>query len=76
MQGSLDNQVIDSANVHFATTSTSNIQYVDPKAYHNDYLDYLFVDGHAESLIPAKALGTTNTSLSKQTGMWTINTND
>jgi prepilin-type N-terminal cleavage/methylation domain-containing protein/prepilin-type processing-associated H-X9-DG protein len=76
MQGSLDNQVIDSANVHFATTTTSDIQYVDPRAYHNNYIDYLFVDGHAESMIPAKTLGTTNTSLSKQTGMWTINAND
>jgi prepilin-type N-terminal cleavage/methylation domain-containing protein/prepilin-type processing-associated H-X9-DG protein len=75
-QGSLENQTIDSANVHFATTTTSNIQYVDPKAYHNDYIDYLFVDGHSESMLPAKSLGTTNTSLSKQTGMWTIHPKD
>jgi prepilin-type N-terminal cleavage/methylation domain-containing protein/prepilin-type processing-associated H-X9-DG protein len=75
-QGSLDNQVIDSANVHFATTTTSNIQYVDPRAYHNNYIDYLFVDGHAEGLLPPKTLGTTNTSLSKQTGMWTIHPTD
>jgi len=75
-QGSLANQTIDSANVHFATSNTGNIQYVDPRAYHNNYLDYLFVDGHAESMIPAKTLGTTNTSLSKQTGMWTINAMD
>ena len=75
-QGSLENQTIDTANVHFATTTTSNIQYVDPKAYHNDYIDYLFVDGHAESMLPAKSLGTTNTALGKQTGMWTIHPKD
>jgi len=75
-QGSLANQTIDSANVHFATTSTSNIQYVDPRAYHNSYIDYLFVDGHAEAMLPNKSLGTTNTSLSKQTGMWTIHPKD
>jgi len=75
-QGSLDNQTIDSANVHFATTTTTDVQYVDPKAYHNDYIDYLFVDGHAEAMLPAKSLGTTNTTLSKQTGMWTIHPTD
>jgi len=75
-QGSLENQTIDSASVHFATTTTSNIQYVDPKAYHNDYIDYLFVDGHSEAMLPAKSLGTTNTSLAKQTGMWTIHPKD
>lgn len=75
-QGSLDNQTIDSANVHFATTSTSNIQYVDPRAYHNSYIDYLFVDGHSESMLPNKTLGQTNTSLSKQTGAWTIHPTD
>ena len=75
-QGSLDNQTIDTANVHFATTNPSNVQYVDRKAYHNDYIDYLFVDGHAESLLPPKTLGTTNTALAKQTGMWTIHPKD
>ncbi|HEY1172802.1 MAG TPA: prepilin-type N-terminal cleavage/methylation domain-containing protein [Verrucomicrobiae bacterium] len=71
-QGSLDNQTIDTANVHYATTTTTDIQYVDPRAYHNDYIDYLFIDGHAEALLPAKTLGSTNTAMAKQTGMWTI----
>jgi len=75
-QGSLDNQTIDTANVHFATTTPTNVQYVDRKAYHNDYIDYLFVDGHSEAMLPAKSLGTTNTTLTKQTGMWTIHPKD
>ncbi|HEY1172800.1 MAG TPA: type II secretion system protein [Verrucomicrobiae bacterium] len=75
-QGSLENQTIDTANVHFGTTTTTDIQYVDRKAYHNDNIDYLFVDGHAESLAPAKTLGQTNTALARQTGMWTINPTD
>ena len=74
-QGSLDNQVIDSANVHLVSTTTS-VEFTDIKDHHNGLIDYLFVDGHAESMAPAKTLGTTNTSLSKQTGMWTINPND
>ncbi len=71
-QGSLENQIVNSAGNHFATTTTTDIQYVDPRAYHNEYIDYLFVDGHAEGLLPAKTLGTTNSTLTKQTGMWTI----
>jgi len=74
-QGSLDGQVIDSANVHFNTTTTS-IEYTDTKDHHNSFVNYLFVDGHSESLPPAKTLGSTNTSLAKQTGMWTITPKD
>ncbi len=70
-QGSLENQVINSANNHFGTTTT-DIQWVDPKDYHNDYIDYLFLDGHAEGLLPGKTLGSTNSNLAKQSGMWTI----
>jgi prepilin-type N-terminal cleavage/methylation domain-containing protein/prepilin-type processing-associated H-X9-DG protein len=75
IQGSLDNQVIDSANVHLVSTTTS-VEYTDAKDHHNGMIDYLFVDGHAEGMAPAKTLGTTNPSLSKQTGMWTISPND
>jgi len=71
-QGSLENQIVNSAGNHFATTTTTDIQYVDPRAYHNEYIDYLFVDGHAEAMLPAKSLGTTNSTTTKQTGMWTI----
>jgi len=75
-QGSLENQIVNSAGNQFATTTTTDIQYVDPRAYHNDYLDYLFVDGHAEGMLPAKTLGSTNSTTTKQTGMWTINPTD
>jgi prepilin-type N-terminal cleavage/methylation domain-containing protein/prepilin-type processing-associated H-X9-DG protein len=75
MQGSQSSQTITSANAHFNTTTTSQ-DYVDTRSYHNSYVNYLFVDGHAEALAPAATLGRTNTSLSIQSGLWTITTKD
>ncbi len=44
--------------------------------YHNFNINYLFVDGHVETLVPLKTLGRTNFSLPLQTGMWTVNPAD
>jgi prepilin-type N-terminal cleavage/methylation domain-containing protein/prepilin-type processing-associated H-X9-DG protein len=74
-QGSPENNTINTANDHLITNNANN-NYQDPKAHHNDYINYIFVDGHAESMLPAKTLGTTNTTLSRQTGMWTIHPTD
>jgi prepilin-type N-terminal cleavage/methylation domain-containing protein/prepilin-type processing-associated H-X9-DG protein len=74
-QGSLDNQTIDDSSRHFITNQ-ADPNYTDPKAFHNDFVDYLFMDGHAESMLPAKSLGTINTTATKQSGMWTINPKD
>ena len=74
-QGSLDNQTINSANDHLIS-NTANQNYMNSKVYHNDTINYVFVDGHAETLAPVKTLGQTNTTLSKQTGAWTLNPND
>jgi prepilin-type N-terminal cleavage/methylation domain-containing protein/prepilin-type processing-associated H-X9-DG protein len=72
-QGSLEFQVVDSAAAHFSTTAST---FTDTKAYHNDTVNYVMVDGHTENLPPAKTLGSTNTTTSKQTGMWTIDPKD
>jgi prepilin-type N-terminal cleavage/methylation domain-containing protein/prepilin-type processing-associated H-X9-DG protein len=74
-QGAPDNNVINTANDHLNTTVGNN-SYTDPRAFHNDTINYVFVDGHAETLNPNKTLGTTNTALNRQTGMWTIDPND
>ena len=74
-QGSLDNQTIDSANVHYVTTSTDP-NFIDARNFHNDTLNYLFMDGHVENMNQAKTLGATNTTLTKQTGFWTIDPKD
>jgi len=50
---------------------------VDMKAHHNNLVNHLFVDGHAEAIEPAVSLGNTNrTNLGIQTGFWTINPKD
>ena len=74
-QGSPDNNVINTANDHLVTTVGNN-NFMDSKAFHNDTINYLFVDGHAETMAAAKTLGQTNTALNRQTGMWTIMAKD
>lgn len=58
------------ANRHLSDGPVSGDQY------HDNYINYLFVDGHVESLLPAKTLGGTNSNLAQQTGMWTVNPAD
>lgn len=41
-------------------------------SYHNNWFNYLFVDGHVEFLAPGATLGQTNSNVAVQTGMWTI----
>ncbi|MEW6304458.1 MAG: prepilin-type N-terminal cleavage/methylation domain-containing protein [Verrucomicrobiota bacterium] len=74
-QGSLELQTIFSANAHFNNNPASS-DFTDTRSYHNSIVNYLFVDGHVETLPPAATLGRTNTVLSRQTGYWTIHTGD
>ncbi|HSH94558.1 MAG TPA: prepilin-type N-terminal cleavage/methylation domain-containing protein [Roseimicrobium sp.] len=75
LQGSLDNQRIESANKHFVTTVTEP-DYVNTANHHNGLVNYLMLDGHVELLAPGKTTGRTNNALSVQSGMWTINAAD
>lgn len=64
-------------NANPANTAAPVMDAVDLKAHHNNMLNYLFVDGHAETLEPVVTLGNTNrTNLGIQTGMWTITPKD
>lgn len=74
-QGSLDNQTINTANDHLIS-NVANQNYMNSKAYHSDSFNYIYMDGHSETLLPGKTLGSTNTTLSKQTGAWTLAPND
>ncbi len=74
-QGSLDNQYLTTAADHLITAATDS-SFINANAYHIGRFNYLFVDGHVDSLNPADTLGRTNTNLSRQTGMWTIRPND
>jgi prepilin-type N-terminal cleavage/methylation domain-containing protein/prepilin-type processing-associated H-X9-DG protein len=44
-------------------------------SYHNDLINYLFADGHAETLNPSKTIGTLG-SLGAPQGGWTLNPKD
>jgi prepilin-type N-terminal cleavage/methylation domain-containing protein/prepilin-type processing-associated H-X9-DG protein len=74
-QGSLNEQFMSGANVHLQGNS-SNADYISASAYHNGMINYLFLDGHAETLRPRGTLGKSNTDWTKQSGMWTIRPND
>lgn len=74
-QGSLENQIINTAANHLVA-GIANASYIDPNAYHIGNYNYLFIDGHVETLAPGATLGRTNTTLGLQTGMWTIRPGD
>ena len=74
-QGSLDNQVISTSANHLVA-GINNRSYIDPNAYHQGKFNYLMADGHVELLAPGATLGRTNTTLARQTGMWTIRSGD
>ena len=42
------------------------------RQYHNTLMNYVFLDGHAETLQPSGTLGKTNVNLGVKSGMWTI----
>jgi prepilin-type N-terminal cleavage/methylation domain-containing protein/prepilin-type processing-associated H-X9-DG protein len=49
-------------------------QGILPSSYHGDFFNYVFMDGHAEALTPAKTAGTG--TVSAPLGMWTIKAGD
>ena len=57
---------IATANVHLSTGAPASADF------HNKYINYVFLDGHAESLDPIKTLGSTNRTLTVLSGGWTI----
>jgi prepilin-type N-terminal cleavage/methylation domain-containing protein/prepilin-type processing-associated H-X9-DG protein len=70
--GYISGVTLDSANNHFPAGTTDPVHPAqDVKRWHNNRVDYLMLDGHAELLAREKTLGT-GTNLTQQTGMWTI----
>jgi len=61
-------------------TGTNTTQFTgssDGTTLHGkEFYNYLFIDGHAESLLRRATLGTTNTSTALQSGAWTVNAKD
>ncbi|MEW6302965.1 MAG: prepilin-type N-terminal cleavage/methylation domain-containing protein [Verrucomicrobiota bacterium] len=65
-----DKQRIQNASEHMQVPNVSSANAL--KNHHNDYINYLMVDGHVENLSPAATLGRTNTATSIMSGAWTI----
>jgi prepilin-type N-terminal cleavage/methylation domain-containing protein/prepilin-type processing-associated H-X9-DG protein len=57
---------------HFTGNWAPAMPQVDTKAFHNSLNNYLFLDGHAETLDPAATLGMANVNKSIPSGFWTI----
>jgi len=57
------------------TATVGVYQGIPQTSYHDDAFNYLFADGHAESLLPAKIIGIKGTLAAPQGG-WTINPKD
>ncbi|HEY1171631.1 MAG TPA: type II secretion system protein [Verrucomicrobiae bacterium] len=68
------NSWIQTANDHAPGNGSAPIMdAVDLKSHHNSLLNYMYMDGHVETLLPAATLGNTNRStLTIQTGQWTV----
>ncbi|MEW6305879.1 MAG: prepilin-type N-terminal cleavage/methylation domain-containing protein [Verrucomicrobiota bacterium] len=65
------------AETQNADNQYHNAQGLNDQVHHGrDMHDYLFMDGHAEHLNKRDTIGRINTATSRQSGMWTIVTND
>ena len=75
-QGSLvtQNAWMQSASELLSTSSSSS--GLNANDFQNGFANYLMVDGHVETLAPAKTLGATNTTTTIMSGMWTIQAGD
>jgi prepilin-type processing-associated H-X9-DG protein/prepilin-type N-terminal cleavage/methylation domain-containing protein len=75
LQGSLDNQIINTPSAHLITDQTKP-DYVNANDYHGGSFNYLMADGHVEFMAPGKTIGNSSTDQTKQSGMWTIYAKD
>jgi prepilin-type N-terminal cleavage/methylation domain-containing protein len=75
-QGSLVTQNAWMQNAGELLSTSSSSSGLNAGDFQNGMANYLNADGHAETLPPAKTLGTTNTSTAIISGMWTIAPND
>lgn len=78
--GSTDWAEIPSEDAHYDTQAGRTDLFTgttDGSTLHGkDTYNYLFMDGHAETLSRRATLGTQNTATSKQSGQWTVNPKD
>ncbi|MEW6306331.1 MAG: prepilin-type N-terminal cleavage/methylation domain-containing protein [Verrucomicrobiota bacterium] len=60
-------------NQFFLANNRPTMARMDFKIFHNGFVNFLFVDGHVETLDPLATLGRTNrNNRNIQTGMWSV----
>lgn len=70
--GSRVYSAIHRADMHLQTNSVGVYAGIPISAFHGEGFNYLYVDGHAEALIPDRTVGKQGTLAAPQ-GQWTIN---
>lgn len=73
--GSRIYSAIHRADTHLQTADIGNFQGIPTSSYHNSLFNYLYADGHAETLAPEKTVGVTGTVAAPKGG-WTLNPKD
>ncbi len=64
---------VTQGNIQFPSSHfTSGAGIPTSANYHNNMMDYLFVDAHVDTLAPGNTLGRTNANQALQTGFWSI----
>lgn len=75
----LDNNYMGQANWGVAIpTAFDHLSTGAPKIgdFHNNFINYVYLDGHADTLDPVNTLGATNRNTTILSGAWTILAND
>ncbi len=75
-QGSLVTQNAWMQNAGELLSTSSSSSSLNANDFQNGFANYLMADGHVETLLPTKTLGSTNTSTAIMSGMWTITPKD
>ena len=75
-QGALTTQNAWMQNAAELLSTSSSSSGLNANDFQNGMANYLMVDGHVDTLVPTKTLGSTNTSTSVMSGMWTITAKD
>jgi len=73
--GSRIYSAIHRADQHLQTGNVGGYEGIPQNSYHGGFFNYLFADGHAESLAPAATVGVLGTLAAPQ-GAWTIHAKD
>jgi len=75
-QGALTTQNAWMQNAGELLSTSSSSSSLNANDFQNGMANYLMADGHADTMVPTKTLGSTNSSTAVMSGMWTITAKD